>query len=1276
VRVWRLALLILAGLLAAAASTVLAVALNVATGGTARWFPAVERHPLWWTAGATVAVAGAGLLTWWAQRWYDRGLAELVPAVQQPPRWVVGRPAEVRQVVAALGRGGTVGITTAVQGAGGFGKTTIAKMARCDRRLLRRFRGRVYWVTVGRDTVGDGLALLVNGLIARIDPGRALTAPDVVQAAEQLAAVLASGPARLLVLDDVWTDGQLDAFPLAGRAARLVTTRNPSLGGGSVIVPVRVDQMSQQQALALLQVGLPPLPHDVAAALIAGTGRWPLLLRLAGKALAEQVRLGADATEAAEKLLVTLRQGGKLEMGDQAGPGSRPLDVADPDQRSRAVRATIEASTGLLSPADRARLAELAVFAEDEDVPVRLVAQLWQAADGLDETAARALCARLADLALLSPAPGGGTVAMHDVIRDYLRGELGPAQLAQLHQVLLDTTAKTLPAAAAAGPGTVTAWWELPGQERYLREHLIEHMLAGGRPGQAEQVTADLRWVDARLRASGPAAPSADLALIGTPRAERLRRVLAQQAHLLAPTDPRHSLTDVLYSRVSQDPDWGPQAKALAATREQPALASVWPLPDLARAGLLRTLAGHTGSVSAVAIAPDGTWLATISRWSDETVRIWDPATGAQRAVLTGHTSWVSAVAIAPDGTWLATGDNDGTVRIWDPATGAQPAVLTGHTRSVSAVAIAPDGTWLATGDNGGTVRIWDPATGAQPAVLTGHTSWVSAVAIAPDGTWLATSGGYDGTVRIWDAATGRERAVLAGHTGAVRAVAIAPDGTWLAAGGDGGTVRIWDPATGRERLTLAGRAGPVRAVAIPPDGTWLATGGDDRTVRIWDPATGRERAVLAGHTDLVREVAIAPDGTWLATSSYDGTVRIWDPVTGRERAVLAGHTRSVGAVAIAPDGTWLATGSDDQTVRIWDPATGQSQVNMAETFPGMDAIAFAPDGTWLATGGDGGTVRIWDPATGRERLTLAGHIEPVGAVAIAPDGTWLAAGSYGGTVRIWDPATGRERLTLTGDAKRVSAVAFAPDGTWLATAASYDGTVRIWDAATGRERLTLTGHTDWVDAVAIAPDGTWLATGSDDQTVRIWDPTTGRERAVLAGHTRSVGAVAIAPDGTWLATAGSGDATVRIWDPTTGRERAVLAGHTSWVSAVAIAPDGTWLAAGSGDGTVRIWDAATGRERLALTGHTGAVKAVAFAPDGTWLAAGSDDGTVRIWDPTTGSSVAAMRVDSAIRNCVWSPAGRLLAVTGDAGLYVFAFDSVTPLTMPERTRQDPGIAR
>jgi len=191
VRGWRFALAGVAGLVAAAAATVLAVALNAATGGTARWFPTMDRYPLWWTAGATVAVAGAGLLVWRVQGWYDRGLGELVPAVQRPEPWVVDRPDKVNQIVAALGRGGTGGVTTAVRGVGGFGKTTIAKIVGADRRVLRRFKGRVHWVTLGRDTGKEALAGLVNGLIARLEPDRPVTFTDARQAGEHLAAVLA-----------------------------------------------------------------------------------------------------------------------------------------------------------------------------------------------------------------------------------------------------------------------------------------------------------------------------------------------------------------------------------------------------------------------------------------------------------------------------------------------------------------------------------------------------------------------------------------------------------------------------------------------------------------------------------------------------------------------------------------------------------------------------------------------------------------------------------------------------------------------------------------------------------------------------------------------------------------------------------------------------------------------------------------------------------------------------------------------------------------------------
>ena len=212
----RLGLVALAGLIAAGAAAVLAVVVNLATGGTAGWFPfpSAGRHPLWWMSGATAAVALASLLVWAAQRWYERGLSVPVPAAERLEPWVVERPDQVGQIVAALKRGGgTVGITTAVQGAGGFGKTTVARMVRTDRRVLRRFRGQVYWVTLGRDVGRQTLAGLVNGLIMRLAPDRAVTFTDARQASEHLAAVLAAGPRRLLVIDDVSVRGATGRLP-------------------------------------------------------------------------------------------------------------------------------------------------------------------------------------------------------------------------------------------------------------------------------------------------------------------------------------------------------------------------------------------------------------------------------------------------------------------------------------------------------------------------------------------------------------------------------------------------------------------------------------------------------------------------------------------------------------------------------------------------------------------------------------------------------------------------------------------------------------------------------------------------------------------------------------------------------------------------------------------------------------------------------------------------------------------------------------------------------
>jgi WD40 repeat protein len=92
---------------------------------------------------------------------------------------------------------------------------------------------------------------------------------------------------------------------------------------------------------------------------------------------------------------------------------------------------------------------------------------------------------------------------------------------------------------------------------------------------------------------------------------------------------------------------------------------------------------------------------------------------------LTGHSDWVSSVAFRPDGKILASGSHDNTIKLWNVATGREIATLTRHSESVNSVAFSPDGKTLASGSLDKTIKLWDVATRREIATLTGYSESV-----------------------------------------------------------------------------------------------------------------------------------------------------------------------------------------------------------------------------------------------------------------------------------------------------------------------------------------------------------------------------------------------------------------------------------------------------------------------------------------------------------------------------------------------------------------------
>jgi WD40 repeat protein len=89
----------------------------------------------------------------------------------------------------------------------------------------------------------------------------------------------------------------------------------------------------------------------------------------------------------------------------------------------------------------------------------------------------------------------------------------------------------------------------------------------------------------------------------------------------------------------------------------------------------VRALAGHSRSVNAVAVTPDGRHAVSAS-W-DKTLKVWELETGKEARTLAGHLDRVRAVAVTPDGRRAVSTSDDKDLKVWDLETGATVATFT-----------------------------------------------------------------------------------------------------------------------------------------------------------------------------------------------------------------------------------------------------------------------------------------------------------------------------------------------------------------------------------------------------------------------------------------------------------------------------------------------------------------------------------------------------------------------------------------------------------------------
>ena len=616
-----------------------------------------------------------------------------------------------------------------------------------------------------------------------------------------------------------------------------------------------------------------------------------------------------------------------------------------------------------------------------------------------------------------------------------------------------------------------------------------------------------------------------------------------------------------------------------------------------------------------------------------------------------GHGS-VMAIAVSPDGAYLAAATKIGLW--WYELATMQPVALWETERGMlGAIAISHDGRLAATGNWDGVIKVWDlqRSTCITKIVRPGlkapvpRTTPIRSLAFSPDNQHLAATGFSCEIVYTWNPRTGTplatfyepERETRSASPSLPRPVVFSPDSRLLACTAAGTTdgsdvVLVWDVVTGERIACLTEQPRFVRSLCFSPCGQTLAIGSDKGTVQVWNVKTWEQQRVYQNYDATARmSVCYSQEGVLhtLENVLERNTVVVWDVERHEKRYMYVEKEWEIEEALFSSSSHFVVAGGKEWA--IWSPGdTNPRKLPYLHVNGTPNSVAFSQDGKKLVAGKYGSTL-FWNIANPMQPPTFFKISDDPQAVSVfTSEKIHSTAFAYDEnsvkiTVKIGetDENTTSMTLTLPDPEAVVTAAAHAPLRNLIACADSK-GCLYVWDMRSGDITHTLPLEGDWDDVyiyrLIFSQDGKYLVSrpNSYGMMATLWDIDTGKE--IPGFRDKSICAVAFSPCGHKIAC--SLGNKIRLWDVNSCRTLWNLP-HDPYLRALAFSPCGKYLASGlwwnpsveTEKVPIRLWEVATGENIATFWGHPTDVQDLAFSPDGTLLASGSFDGTILLWD-------------------------------------------------------------
>jgi WD40 repeat protein len=564
---------------------------------------------------------------------------------------------------------------------------------------------------------------------------------------------------------------------------------------------------------------------------------------------------------------------------------------------------------------------------------------------------------------------------------------------------------------------------------------------------------------------------------------------------------------------------------------------------------VLARLSGHTGSVTVLAMTPDGR--VGVSGGDDARLSVWDLSSRHLRRGLDApDLGPVRGVGLSADGRRAVTvsldpvyaeatrqqadairqwhEENRGcilpvdikeerVVHLWDLDSG-EGRVLERGANAAHLVRSSADGAHVLLMGDG--ERLLDFSTGAVSAIdargvvasLVGGPSSVrppdgvdlgAGFAAARDGrraVWarghvLQPNGEYDHTLVVYDTVAGRCLHTIALER-AADTVQTSTDGTLVVAASSGGSiVQTWRLPERWEPLVPFQSSRP--AVVVPP----MASGASELRARAEDALT---RGDFSGALEALSALRQQP-GHERTEESCKAWARLYRACTrtGLRSTWIVRTFKAPALVRLAHDGSAIASAGDaaPTAFTLEDTRSGRRLLNLEGAVDRPGSLDFSTNMRFLAAGGYA-TIAVWDLDTGRVNVHSVRHFDSIAGLRIANDGRHARFASRSGT-KVWDgsetarPGTDPLSASLAQGERDRGATA---DGRWqfeaVLTPGPYrdrPGPVHLVDTAQGTRRVLVPGY---VISAEVSRDGQWLLTvesiGAFDRVVRVrfldWD--------------------------------------------------------------------------------------------------------------------------------------------------------------------------------------------